>query len=177
MSTCNRLDLQTLGSQPIMPKNLPDHCLGELLEISLPKKSVHARVVGHPQRIKKNTCTKLTTTCMWGIYVESGIHKLTVWRLAHKVLLIYAKCLWMQAKLFGLHPPAKWWENPSTILWLWRRPCTFDFWTSSVVCESKLNAFDSMFLFLFSYMMVSQRQFVHIEKMPRWLPTSVVHSA
>ena len=25
MSTCNRLDLQTLGSQPITPKNLPDH--------------------------------------------------------------------------------------------------------------------------------------------------------
>ena len=26
MSTCHRLDLQTLGSQPvIMPKNLPDH--------------------------------------------------------------------------------------------------------------------------------------------------------
>ena len=23
MSTCNRLDLQTLGAQPIMPKNLP----------------------------------------------------------------------------------------------------------------------------------------------------------
>ena len=22
---CNRLDLQTLGSQPVMPKNLPDH--------------------------------------------------------------------------------------------------------------------------------------------------------
>jgi hypothetical protein len=27
MSTCNRLDLQTLGSQPIMPENFPDHCL------------------------------------------------------------------------------------------------------------------------------------------------------
>ena len=26
MSTCNRLDLQTLGSPPIVPKNLPDHC-------------------------------------------------------------------------------------------------------------------------------------------------------
>ena len=26
MSTCNRLDLQALGSQPIMPKNLPNHC-------------------------------------------------------------------------------------------------------------------------------------------------------
>ena len=25
MSTCNWLDLQTLGSQPIMPKNLSDH--------------------------------------------------------------------------------------------------------------------------------------------------------
>ena len=28
MSTCNLLDLQTLGSQPvIMPKNFHDHCL------------------------------------------------------------------------------------------------------------------------------------------------------
>jgi hypothetical protein len=26
MSTCNKLDLQTLGSQPIMPQNLPEHC-------------------------------------------------------------------------------------------------------------------------------------------------------
>ena len=26
MSTCNWLDLQALGSQPVMPKNLPDHC-------------------------------------------------------------------------------------------------------------------------------------------------------
>ena len=26
MSTCNRLDLQTLGSQPIMPKKIHDHC-------------------------------------------------------------------------------------------------------------------------------------------------------
>ena len=25
MPTCNRLDLQTLGSQPIMPKNISDH--------------------------------------------------------------------------------------------------------------------------------------------------------
>jgi hypothetical protein len=25
MSTCDRLDLQTPGSQPIMPKNLPNH--------------------------------------------------------------------------------------------------------------------------------------------------------
>ena len=25
MVTCKRLDLQTLGSQPVIPKNLPDH--------------------------------------------------------------------------------------------------------------------------------------------------------
>ena len=25
MSTCYQLDLQTLGSQPVMPNNLPDH--------------------------------------------------------------------------------------------------------------------------------------------------------
>ena len=30
LSTCNRLDLETLGSQPVMPKNLPDRCWGDL---------------------------------------------------------------------------------------------------------------------------------------------------
>ena len=28
MSTCNRWDLQTLGSQPVMPKNLPNQSSG-----------------------------------------------------------------------------------------------------------------------------------------------------
>ena len=28
MSTCNWLNLQTLGSQPVMPKNFPDHWSG-----------------------------------------------------------------------------------------------------------------------------------------------------
>ena len=28
MSTCNRLDLQTLGSQPVMSKTIPDHWSG-----------------------------------------------------------------------------------------------------------------------------------------------------
>jgi hypothetical protein len=31
MSTYNQLDLQTLGSQPIMPKNLPDHRLDYIM--------------------------------------------------------------------------------------------------------------------------------------------------
>ena len=30
MSTCNQLDLQTLGSQLVMPKNLPDNCACQL---------------------------------------------------------------------------------------------------------------------------------------------------
>ena len=34
MSTCNQLDLQTLGSQPmVMPKNLPDHWLSLLIVV------------------------------------------------------------------------------------------------------------------------------------------------
>ena len=37
MSTCNRLDLQTIGSQPIMTKNLPNHCF-EYPQIYLNKK-------------------------------------------------------------------------------------------------------------------------------------------
>ena len=30
---CNWFDLQTLGSQPITPKNLPGHCLGRTIKI------------------------------------------------------------------------------------------------------------------------------------------------
>ena len=36
MSTCNRLDLQTLGSQPIMSKNLPHHCSKLIVPRNLP---------------------------------------------------------------------------------------------------------------------------------------------
>ena len=35
MSTCNRLDLQTLGSQPFMPKNLSDRWWGEEVGLNL----------------------------------------------------------------------------------------------------------------------------------------------
>ena len=35
MSTCNWLDLQTLGSQPIVPKILHDHCFVTLSAISI----------------------------------------------------------------------------------------------------------------------------------------------
>ena len=35
MSTCNRLDLHTLGSQPVMPKNLPDQITDPFLTLLL----------------------------------------------------------------------------------------------------------------------------------------------
>ena len=45
MSICNRLDLQTLGSQPAVPKNLPDHWSDRLhvdiLRISFIKSGVY----------------------------------------------------------------------------------------------------------------------------------------
>ena len=34
MSTCNRLDLQTLGYQRVMPKNLPDQYGGVLIQVT-----------------------------------------------------------------------------------------------------------------------------------------------
>ena len=37
MSTCNHLDLQTLGSQASMPKNLPDHWPIALINYSASK--------------------------------------------------------------------------------------------------------------------------------------------
>ena len=43
MSTCNRLDLQTLGSQPVMPKKIPQSLLWSLPRVSKgkPKGSQH----------------------------------------------------------------------------------------------------------------------------------------
>ena len=53
MSTCNRLDLQTLGSQPTMPKNLPDHCMESMtqweVEVAHMIDGQKAQII-HPQR-------------------------------------------------------------------------------------------------------------------------------
>ena len=39
MSTCNQLDLQTLGFQPVMPKNLPDHWVGDDTPCTVPSEN------------------------------------------------------------------------------------------------------------------------------------------
>ena len=42
LSTCNRLDLQTLGSQLIMmPKNLHDHCSGTISKLGWSRQLTH----------------------------------------------------------------------------------------------------------------------------------------
>ena len=44
MSTCNRMDLQKLGSQPVMPKNLPVHWLVKILVILNPTGWLHVDI-------------------------------------------------------------------------------------------------------------------------------------
>ena len=48
MSTCNRLDLQTLGSQPIMPKNLPDQWCEVALRITRERERLSQLELGSP---------------------------------------------------------------------------------------------------------------------------------
>ena len=45
MSACNRLDLQKLGSQLIMPKNLPDHWMVSSIALAW-------EVFGHIESVK-----------------------------------------------------------------------------------------------------------------------------
>ena len=63
MSTCNRLDLQTLGSQSVMPKNLPDHCFTHETECPWP---VHFK---HSRWWKRQSWSKFATShYAWGTY-------------------------------------------------------------------------------------------------------------
>jgi hypothetical protein len=88
MSTCNRLDLQTLGSQPIMPKNLPDHwpCLPIASDIlyslvSTPtatRSSLHQlRRLSHSHPIANLSLTLSITLLLYSIVLCS----LTFWPL------------------------------------------------------------------------------------------------
>ena len=54
MSTiCNRSDLQTLGFQPIMPKNVPNHMIGYGCLYSRPKKILDEF------RVRSSGCEKM----------------------------------------------------------------------------------------------------------------------
>ena len=52
MSTCKRLDLQTLGSQQIMPKNLPDHSSGAQVVKDRKREVIVYECTCHPSNIK-----------------------------------------------------------------------------------------------------------------------------
>ena len=58
MSTCNRLDLQTLGSQQVMPKNLPDHWYKSAWQSNMP--TTRPNYYEYP-----NPCTTQYTTCLY----------------------------------------------------------------------------------------------------------------
>ena len=60
MSTCNRLDLQTLGSQMVMPKNLPDHCFTHKIESPWP---LH---FNHSHWWKRQSRSKFASHYAWG---------------------------------------------------------------------------------------------------------------
>jgi hypothetical protein len=63
MSTCNhRLHLQTLGSQPIMPKNLPDHCSPPHLIILC----IQVQLIAHPHLLVRATSERLLPA--WGTF-------------------------------------------------------------------------------------------------------------
>ena len=71
MSTCDRLNLQPLGSQPIMPKNLPHHCIAVYL--FLPPRRQAASFISSPW-LAIQPCSWLGA--LWGpcnlIHWESG---------------------------------------------------------------------------------------------------------
>ena len=80
MSTCNRLHLQTLGSQPMMPKNLPDHCFtlrsdldsGGLWDKTLKFKAM--TVSGHNPPMHESTDLCTTWSLSICLSVESNAH-------------------------------------------------------------------------------------------------------
>ena len=69
MWTCNRLDLQTPGSQPVMPKNLPDHLASR--EVSSGKyqkfgtRISHQVPNGYPPEREGDPKTERENYCIW----------------------------------------------------------------------------------------------------------------
>ena len=91
MSTCNRLDLQTLGSQPlIMPTNLPDHwvgphvynrkgfrCLGSILVIVFWDPQVFKEFLLWDKQLTRShqRATCRSNTCSFSFWVSSANSK------------------------------------------------------------------------------------------------------
>ena len=74
MSTCNWLDLQTLGSQPVMPKNLPDHC-PRSLHYSHYLQRLHMRVQYQRHSINKLSYWSKAKIWTQGVYTTLTAYK------------------------------------------------------------------------------------------------------
>ena len=87
MLTCNQLDLQTLGSQPIsMPKNLPDHCSRGMQKLILHSFAIvplsHAKKIQQKERqqwihimTRKKDDSNVATRMMIGVASSSSCSK------------------------------------------------------------------------------------------------------
>ena len=65
MLTCNRLDLQTLGSQPIMSKNPPDHYIVEVKILVLIKWSHKSFQLRSPLSSEWVACFEHIVQSLW----------------------------------------------------------------------------------------------------------------
>ena len=66
MPTCNWLGLETLGSQPIMPKNLPIHCTNEDIRFFDPHPPTSSVMFGDEGRFE------MPTHAVLGAHVSEG---------------------------------------------------------------------------------------------------------
>jgi hypothetical protein len=76
MSTCNWLDLQTLGSPPIMPKNLNDHWFGHggWMGLEDGQKDIDCwrHVESHECKRRRREDGDLASECVLGWFWENG---------------------------------------------------------------------------------------------------------
>ena len=90
MSTCNRLNLKTVGSQPIMPKNLPNHCPWGNCQASIPQTTLPPYLTPTPHGLSKCGITSYTAHLLpiLQIYsMNSPMLEPPLTHLCHNVLL------------------------------------------------------------------------------------------
>jgi hypothetical protein len=115
MSTCNWLDLQTLGSQPIMPKNLPEHCHTHPLVFPA-KLQIHKHNHEYQYSLKESVCTQGAYGNMKLEIVENGISlpwHYTIWL---KQILVehIGECMLSKSNTNGIKESTRGYQNSNT---------------------------------------------------------------
>jgi hypothetical protein len=94
MSTCNQLDLQTLGSRPIMPKHLPDHWEGGRCSKYLDGGRRFGAVESHH-------CASGGPWCIVGVQVRSARSQSSGWRFKLVAMSLKRHVFWLRTCLRG----------------------------------------------------------------------------